>query len=142
KSPNCNAHLEHFFRSLKDETLSRVILFGKAALFNAIEEFLAHYHRERAHQGLGHRRPRETTRSADGGADQLSLSGRKRKRSRECPVPPFYRPQFPAVLRELNSSLAWFRRLASPVYSTPLTAFLFTAASSSKTLSVELLATP
>ena len=78
KSPNCNAHLEHFFRSLKDETLSRLILFGEAALFNAIEEFLAHYHRERAHQGMGHRRPRETTRSADGGADQLSLCGRMR----------------------------------------------------------------
>ena len=55
RSPNCNAHLERFFRSLKDETLSRLILFGEAALCNAIEEFLAHYHRERAHQGLGHR---------------------------------------------------------------------------------------
>ena len=55
KSPNCNAHLERFFRSLKHETLSRLILFGEAALCNAIEEFLAHYHRERAHQGLGHR---------------------------------------------------------------------------------------
>jgi Integrase core domain len=55
RSPNCNAHLERFFRSLKEETLSRLILFGEAALCHATEEFLAHYHRERAHQGLGHR---------------------------------------------------------------------------------------
>ena len=55
KSPNCSAQLERFFRSLKDETLSRLILFGEAALCTATREFLAHYHRERAHQGLGHR---------------------------------------------------------------------------------------
>jgi putative transposase len=55
KSPNCNAHLERFFRSLKEETLSRLILFSETALCHATQEFLVHYHRERAHQGLGHR---------------------------------------------------------------------------------------
>ena len=54
KSPNCNAHIERFFRSLKDEALSRMILFGETALRNATLEFLAHYHRERAHQELDH----------------------------------------------------------------------------------------
>ena len=54
RSPNCNAHIERFFRSLKDEALSRLILFGEAALTRATKEFLAHYHRERAHQGLHH----------------------------------------------------------------------------------------
>src|SRR5271167_1686602 len=47
KSPNCNAHLERFFRSLKEEALARLILFGESALREAVNEFLIHYHRER-----------------------------------------------------------------------------------------------
>ena len=54
RSPNCNAHLKRFFRTLKQEALSRIILFGEAALRNATTEFLLHYHGERAHQGLDH----------------------------------------------------------------------------------------
>src|SRR5438132_3666725 len=55
QSPNCNAHVERFFRSLKEEALARIILFGEAALRNTVEQFLIHYHTERAHQGLDHR---------------------------------------------------------------------------------------
>ena len=54
KSPNCNAHVGRFFRSLKEEALARIILFGEAALRNAVDQFLIHYHTERAHQGLDH----------------------------------------------------------------------------------------
>lgn len=54
KSPNCNAHLERFFRSLKQEALFRLILFSETALRQATTEYLRHYHGERAHQGLGH----------------------------------------------------------------------------------------
>lgn len=55
QSPNCNAHLERFFRGLKEEALSRLILFSEQAPGNATTEFLRHYHGERAHQGLDHR---------------------------------------------------------------------------------------
>lgn len=55
QSPNCNAHLERFFRSLKEEALDRMIFFGEQALRNAVTEFLAHYHSERNHQGLEHK---------------------------------------------------------------------------------------
>ena len=54
KQANCNAHLERFFRSLKDEALSRIILFGETALREAVTEYVIHYHGERAHQGLDH----------------------------------------------------------------------------------------
>ncbi len=54
-SPNLNAHLERFHRSLKSECLSRLIFFGEQALRRAVREFLAHYHGERPHQGLGNR---------------------------------------------------------------------------------------
>ena len=52
QSPNLNAHLERFFRSLKDECLSRMIFFGEKSLCRATCEFVSHYHGERNHQGL------------------------------------------------------------------------------------------
>jgi transposase InsO family protein len=55
KSPNLNAHLERFHRSLKEECLDRMIFFGEMSLRNAVREFLAHYHAERNHQGLENR---------------------------------------------------------------------------------------
>ncbi len=55
KSPNLNAHLERFIRSLKAECLDRVILFGEASLGRALKEFAEHYHHERNHQGLENR---------------------------------------------------------------------------------------
>ena len=53
RAPNMNAHLERFFGSLKSECLDRLILFGENATRNAIAQYLAHYHAERPHQGLG-----------------------------------------------------------------------------------------
>ncbi|MDB4419547.1 integrase core domain-containing protein [Rubripirellula sp.] len=53
RSPNLNAHLERFFGSLKSECLHQLILFGETATRNAVRSFLAHYHSERNHQGLG-----------------------------------------------------------------------------------------
>jgi len=52
RSPDLNAYVERFFRSLKDECLSRMIFFGEKSLRRAVEAFLAHYHGERNHQGL------------------------------------------------------------------------------------------
>ena len=52
RSPNLNAHLERFMRSIKEECLSRMIFFGEQSLRTAVREFLAHYHTERNHQGL------------------------------------------------------------------------------------------
>jgi putative transposase len=54
-SANMNAHLERFCRSLKEECLERMILFSESSLRKAVREFLAHYHKERHHQGLGKR---------------------------------------------------------------------------------------
>jgi transposase InsO family protein len=53
RSPNLNSHLERFMRSLKEECLGRMIFFGESSLRKATTGFLAHYHGERNHQGLG-----------------------------------------------------------------------------------------
>ena len=55
RSPNLNAHAERFVRSIKESCLARVILFGEASVRKATAEFVAHYHRERNHQGLENR---------------------------------------------------------------------------------------
>jgi putative transposase len=51
--PNANAYAERFVRSIREECLDRLILFGERRLFRALDEFVAHYHGERNHQGLG-----------------------------------------------------------------------------------------
>ena len=55
QSPNLNAYAERFVRSIKEACLDRLILFGENSLRTAVREFVAHYLRERHHQGLGNR---------------------------------------------------------------------------------------
>jgi Integrase core domain len=44
---------ERFVRSIREECLDRLIFFAERRLLRAIDEFLAHYHGERNHRGLG-----------------------------------------------------------------------------------------
>ena len=53
RAPNANAYAERFVRSIREECLDRLILFGERRLLRALDEFVAHYHWERNHQGLG-----------------------------------------------------------------------------------------
>jgi len=51
RSPNLNAYAERWVRSVKEECLSRLILFGEASLRHALTQYVAHVHHERNHQG-------------------------------------------------------------------------------------------
>ena len=53
RSPNLNAHCERFIRSIKEEALGQMVMLGERSLYYAIQQYLAHYHHERNHQGLG-----------------------------------------------------------------------------------------
>jgi transposase InsO family protein len=53
RSPNLNAFAERWVRSVKQECLSKLILFGEASLRRALGEFVQHFHAERNHQGKG-----------------------------------------------------------------------------------------
>ncbi len=55
RSPNLNAHAERFVRTIKESCLERMILFGEGSLRTAVQNFVAHYHTERNHQGLANR---------------------------------------------------------------------------------------
>jgi transposase InsO family protein len=52
RSPNLNAYCERFVRSIKEEALERMVMLGERSLYYAIQQYLAHYHTERNHQGL------------------------------------------------------------------------------------------
>jgi transposase InsO family protein len=53
RSPNLNAFAERWVRSVKQECLSKLILFGENSLQRALSEFIVHFHSERNHQGKG-----------------------------------------------------------------------------------------
>jgi transposase InsO family protein len=53
RSPNLNAYAERWVRSVKEECLSRLILFGEASLRQVLTQYVAHFHNERNHQGKG-----------------------------------------------------------------------------------------
>ena len=68
RSPNLSPHAERFVRSIKSECLAKMIFFGEKQLRRAIEHFIAHYHAERNHQGVGNRllEPGESVGQAEG----------------------------------------------------------------------------
>ena len=51
RSPNLNAYAERWVRSIKEECLSKLILFGEKSLQRVVSNYLEHYHQERNHQG-------------------------------------------------------------------------------------------
>jgi transposase InsO family protein len=81
-APNCNAYAERFVRSVKEECLHRIVPLGERHLRRTLQEFAAHYHRERNHQGLANelidRRPAQ------------SMTGAVRRRQRVGGIPNFY----------------------------------------------------
>jgi transposase InsO family protein len=53
RSPNLNAFSERWVKSVKDDCLSKLILFGETSLRRALHDYQIHYHAERKHQGKG-----------------------------------------------------------------------------------------
>src|SRR3989442_608388 len=53
QAPNANAYAERFVRSIREECLDRLILFGERRLRPVVDEFVAQYLGERNHQGRG-----------------------------------------------------------------------------------------
>jgi putative transposase len=75
RSPNLNAYAERFVRSIKEFCLEQLIRFGESSSRTAIQNFVAHYHGERNHQGLANQahQPR---------AGHLGNSGEVQRRQR------------------------------------------------------------
>jgi transposase InsO family protein len=67
RSPNLDAYAERWVRSVKEEVLSRLILFGERALQHALTEYGMHFHQERPHQGRGNTALMPAPSQAEGG---------------------------------------------------------------------------
>jgi transposase InsO family protein len=52
-APNMNAYAVRFVKSIKSECLDQMIFLGRESLVRTISEYVAHYHEERSHQGIG-----------------------------------------------------------------------------------------
>jgi hypothetical protein len=52
QAPNANAYAERFVRSIREECLNRLIVFGEGPLRHVVGDFVAYDHAERNHQGL------------------------------------------------------------------------------------------
>jgi hypothetical protein len=52
-SPNWNTYLERWNRLVKEECLSKLILFGESSLRHVLSDYAQHYHVGRNHQGKG-----------------------------------------------------------------------------------------
>ena len=52
RSPNMNAYMERFVKSIKEECTDQLILFSERSLHRVVSEYLEFYNRERFHQGV------------------------------------------------------------------------------------------
>ena len=50
-----NAHAERLVCSIKESSLDHMSFFGEESLRTAVQNFVAHYHSERNHQGLANK---------------------------------------------------------------------------------------
>jgi hypothetical protein len=77
-SPNCNPHSERFVKSIKHECLNRFVFFGERHVRHVINEYMAHYLRERFHQGLGGQLIKAARSSANDNEPQGAIGCRSR----------------------------------------------------------------
>lgn len=57
RRPNQNAIAERFVRTIKEECLSRFLVFGEDHLRHLIRTFVDYYHAMRSHRGLEYKTP-------------------------------------------------------------------------------------
>ena len=57
RTPNCNAHVERWNRTFREEVLDHCIIFGKQDFDKVTKEYVDYYHHHRPHQGLGQDTP-------------------------------------------------------------------------------------
>ncbi len=69
RSPNLNAFAERWIRGAKDEVVNRLIFFGPKSLLRALDNYVAHFHHERNHQGIDNVIPLPRTTDRIGATD-------------------------------------------------------------------------
>ena len=73
RSPNLNAYAERWARSVKEECLSQLLLFGEASLRHALTPYGAHFYHERNHNSKSCRPETSAIRTVPSGSDKPTV---------------------------------------------------------------------
>lgn len=57
RAPNANVYAERWVRTVREECLDWMLIFGRRHLIRVLRVYIQHYNRERPHRGLGLRPP-------------------------------------------------------------------------------------
>ena len=80
QAPNANAFAERWVRTVRQECLDWVLVWGRRHLERVLDEYVRHYNDERPHRGLALRPPRGIEVRA--GPDAVTVNARVRRRDR------------------------------------------------------------
>jgi putative transposase len=80
QAPNANAFAERWVRTVRQECLDWVLVWGRRHLERVLDEYVRHYHDERPHRGLALRPPRNI--EVRTGPDAVTVNARVRRRDR------------------------------------------------------------
>jgi putative transposase len=80
QAPNANAFAERWVRTVRQECLDWLLIWGRRHLQRVLDEYLRHDNGERPHQGLTLRPPRGIEVRA--GPDAVTVAARVRRRDR------------------------------------------------------------
>jgi len=80
QAPNANAYVERWVRTVRQECLDWLLIWGRRHLERVLDEYLRHYNDQRPHRGLALRLPRIVDNESKPGAVALSTTVRRRDR--------------------------------------------------------------
>jgi putative transposase len=80
QAPNANAFAERWVRTVRQECLDWMLIWGRRHLERVLDEYVRHYNDERPHQSLALRPPRAIEVRA--GPDRVTAAVRIRRRDR------------------------------------------------------------
>ena len=66
RAPNANAFAERWVRSVREECLDRLLIFGEGHLHRVLTEYVGYYNQARPHQGIDQQCPVPLPRSTAG----------------------------------------------------------------------------
>ena len=80
QAPNANAFAERWVRTVREECLDWVLIWGRRHLERVLAEYVRHYNDERPHRGLALRPPRIVDDGSNPGAVPVAATVRRRDR--------------------------------------------------------------
>jgi len=80
QAPNANAFAERWVRTVREECLDWMLIWGRCHLERVLDEYVRHYNDERPHRSLALRPPRSIEVRA--GSDAVTVAARVRRRDR------------------------------------------------------------